>query len=141
MTAGGRLSGALHRRSALPGQVVHSLLADMIGFRMKMIAAGYEDGNAANRLRRDPVFKMAQDALPSGRDLASRSTLCQLEKLPGVRELVAMARAMVDLYWPRSGRCRSGSYSTLTTPSTLCTEANSFACSRSNTTNTASSRS
>ena len=53
-----------------PDQVVHSL-ADMIGFRMKMIAAGYEDGNDANRLRADPVVKMAQDALPSGRDLAS----------------------------------------------------------------------
>ncbi|ESY62280.1 hypothetical protein X743_34755 [Mesorhizobium sp. LNHC252B00] len=52
----------------------------MIGFRMKMIAAGYEDGNDANRLRCDPVFKMAQDALPSGRDLASQSTLCRLEK-------------------------------------------------------------
>ncbi|MER8880401.1 IS1380 family transposase [Mesorhizobium sp. M0684] len=80
-----------------PDQVVHSL-ADMIGFRMKMIAAGYEDGNDANRLRRDPVFKMAQDALRSGRDLASQSTLCRLENLPGVRELVAMGRAMVDLY-------------------------------------------
>jgi len=39
---------------------------------MKMIAAGYEDGNDANRLRSDPVFKMAQDAPPSGRDLASQ---------------------------------------------------------------------
>ncbi|MER9301223.1 transposase, partial [Mesorhizobium sp. M0621] len=84
-------------RTRCPDQVVHSL-ADMIGFRMKMIAAGYEDGNDANRLRRDPVFKMAQDALPSGRDLASQSTLCRLENLPGVRELVAMGRAMVDLY-------------------------------------------
>ena len=80
-----------------PDQVVHSL-ADMIGFRMKMIAAGYEDGNDANRLRSDPVFKMAQDALPSGRDLASQSTICRLENLPGVRQLVAMGRAMVDLY-------------------------------------------
>lgn len=80
-----------------PDQVVHSL-ADMIGFRMKMIAAGYEDGNDANRLRSDPVFKMAQDALPSGRDLASQSTICRLENLPGVRELVAMGRAMIDLY-------------------------------------------
>ena len=38
-------------------RVVHSL-ADMIGFRMKMIVAGYEDGNDANRLRCDPVFKI-----------------------------------------------------------------------------------
>jgi hypothetical protein len=80
-----------------PDQTVHSL-ADMIGFRMKMIAAGYEDGNDANRLRSDPIFKMAQDALPLGRDLASQSTMCRLENLPGVRELVAMGRAMVDLY-------------------------------------------
>jgi len=80
-----------------PDQVTHSL-ADMIGFRMKMIAAGYEDGNDANRLRSDPVFKMAQDALPSGRDLASQSTICRLENLPDVRSLLAMGRAMVDLY-------------------------------------------
>lgn len=70
----------------------------MIGFRMQMIAAGYEDGNDANRLRTDPIFKMAQDALPSGRDLASQSTLCRLENLPGVRSLPAMGRAMVGLY-------------------------------------------
>ncbi|OWK21028.1 hypothetical protein AJ88_22195 [Mesorhizobium amorphae CCBAU 01583] len=71
-------------------------MADMSCFRMKMIAAGYQDGNDANRLRSDPVFKMAQGVLPSGRDLASRSTMCRLENLPGVR--VAMGRAMVDLY-------------------------------------------
>ena len=86
-----------------PDQVVHSL-ADMIGFRMKMIAAGYEDGNDANRLRSDPIFKMAQDGLPSGRDLASQSTMCRLENLPGVRELVAMGRAMVDLYCASFGQ-------------------------------------
>lgn len=80
-----------------PDQVVHSL-ADMIGLRMKVIAAGYEDGNDANRQRSDPIFKMAQDAPPSGRDLASQSTMCRLENLPGVRGLVAMGRAMVDLY-------------------------------------------
>jgi hypothetical protein len=34
-----------------PDQIVHSL-ADMIGFRMKMIAAGYEDGNDATRRAR-----------------------------------------------------------------------------------------
>ena len=55
-------------------QIVHSL-ADMIGFRMKMIAAGYEDGNDATRLRSDPIFKMAEGTLPSGRDLASQSTI------------------------------------------------------------------
>ncbi|ESZ18208.1 hypothetical protein X734_33145 [Mesorhizobium sp. L2C084A000] len=35
-----------------------------------MIAAGYEDGNDTNRLRSDPVFKMAQvygEAKPNAR--------------------------------------------------------------------------
>jgi len=63
-----------------------------------MIAAGYEDGNDANRLRGDPVFKMSQEMLPSGRDLASQSTICRLENLPDVRALIVMGRAMVDLY-------------------------------------------
>ena len=80
-----------------PDQITHSL-ADIIGFRLKMIAAGYEDGNDANRLRGDPVFKMSQEMLPSGRDLASQSTICRLENLPDVRALIVMGRAMVDLY-------------------------------------------
>jgi len=40
-------------------RIIHSL-ADMIGFRMKTIAAGTEDLNDAHTLRRDPVFKMAE---------------------------------------------------------------------------------
>lgn len=80
-----------------PDQIVHSL-ADMIGFRMKMIAAGYEDGNDATRLRSDPIFKKAEGALPSDRDLASQSTICRLENLPDLRSLLMMGRVMVDLY-------------------------------------------
>ena len=55
-------------------QVVHGL-ADMIRFRMRMIAAGDEDGNDASNLRPDPAFKLAQSALPSGPDLASQLTI------------------------------------------------------------------
>src|SRR6056297_2029980 len=44
-----------------PTRIIHGF-ADMIGFRMKMIAAGYEDLNDAFALRRDPVFKMAEGA-------------------------------------------------------------------------------
>ena len=36
-------------------QITHSL-ADVIRFRLLMISAGYEDGNDANSLRRDPMF-------------------------------------------------------------------------------------
>src|SRR4051812_22699570 len=63
-----------------------------------MIAAGYEDGNDASDLRRDPLFKMALDRAPSGRELCSQPTLSRLENRPDVRSLLRMGRAMVDLY-------------------------------------------
>lgn len=80
-----------------PDQITHSL-ADIIGFRLMMIAAGYEDGNDANALRRDPVFKMAHDLSPSDRELCSQSTISRLENLPDVRALLRMGSALVDLY-------------------------------------------
>ena len=63
-----------------------------------MIAAGYEDGNDATGLRADPIFKMAQDVLPSDRHLASQPTLSRLENMPDARSLVRMGRALVELY-------------------------------------------
>ena len=41
-----------------PARTQHSV-ADILRFRMLMIAAGYEDGIDANALRAGPVFKMA----------------------------------------------------------------------------------
>jgi hypothetical protein len=63
-----------------------------------MIAAGYEDGNDASDLRRDPLFKMALDRSPSDRELCSQPTISRLENLPDGRSLLRMGRAMVDLY-------------------------------------------
>ena len=80
-----------------PAQITHSL-ADIVGFRLLMIAAGYEDGNDASRLRGDPAFKMAMDLTPSERELCSQSTISRLENLPDARALLRMGRAMVDLY-------------------------------------------
>jgi hypothetical protein len=80
-----------------PDQITHSL-ADIIRFRLLMIAAGYEDGNDANSLRADPIFKMAHDLVPSSRNLCSQSTISRLENLPDIRALLRMGRAMVDLY-------------------------------------------
>ena len=80
-----------------PLRTVHTL-TDIIGFRLLAIAAGYEDGNDADSLRGDPIFKMALDQLPSQRDLCSQSTVSRLENLPDVRALLRMGRAMVDLY-------------------------------------------
>jgi len=80
-----------------PEQITHPL-ADIIRFRLLMIAAGYEDGNDANSLRSDPAFKMALDLAPSDRELCSQSTISRLENLPDTRALARMGRAMVDLY-------------------------------------------
>jgi len=80
-----------------PDQITHTL-AEIIGFRLLMIAAGYEDGNDANSLRVDPIFKMAHDLAPSDRELCSQSTISRLENLPDIRALLRMGCAMVDLY-------------------------------------------
>jgi hypothetical protein len=42
-------------------------LAEIIRFRMLVIAAGYEDNNEAARLRSHPMYKLALDRLPSGK--------------------------------------------------------------------------
>src|SRR3712207_6819888 len=75
-----------------------SALAAILRFRMLLIAAGYEDGNDADGLRHDPVFKLALDQLPDGAALCSQPTISRLENLPDVRALLRMARAMVGLY-------------------------------------------
>lgn len=81
----------------MPEKVVHRL-AEIIRFRMLMIAAGYEDGNDADTLRCDPMFKLALDRLPSGEDLCSQSTISRLENLPDRRALLRLGRALVDQY-------------------------------------------
>ena len=78
-----------------PDQITHTL-ADIIRFRLLMISAGYEDGNDANSLRSDPMFKMALDLSPSDRELCSQSTISRLENLPERSRLVA--------HGPRHGR-------------------------------------
>ena len=80
-----------------PDQITHTL-AGIMRFRMLMIAAGYEDGNDADTLRCDPMFKMALDLAPSDRDLCSQPTISRLENLPDVRTLLRMGRTVVDLY-------------------------------------------
>src|SRR5512132_470065 len=80
-----------------PDQITHAL-ADILRFRLLMIAAGYEDGNDAAELRRDPLFKMALDLAPSDRELCSQPTISRLENQPDVRSLLRMGRALVDLY-------------------------------------------
>jgi hypothetical protein len=81
-----------------PDRVRHTL-AEMIRFRMLLIAAGYPDANDCDPLRTDPAFKMAVGRLPeSGADLCSQPTMCRLENLPGPTALKRMMAAMVELF-------------------------------------------
>jgi hypothetical protein len=80
-----------------PSRVVHGL-DEIIRTRMLMIAAGYEDGNDADALRRDPMFKLAMGRLPGDGDLCSQPTISRLENLPDARALLRMGRAMVEHY-------------------------------------------
>ena len=91
-----RLAGCL-KDPRTPEKVVHRL-AEIIRFRMLMIAAGYEDGNDADTLRADPMFKLALDRLPSGEELCSQSTISRLENLPDLRALLRLGRALVEQY-------------------------------------------
>lgn len=80
-----------------PERVIHSM-ADILRFRMLMIAAGYEDANDAASLRHDPAFKLALGRLPDAAALCSQPTISRLENLPRSRELLRMGQAMVGLY-------------------------------------------
>src|SRR4051812_12428872 len=80
-----------------PERIQHSV-AEILRFRLLMIAAGYEDGNDADALRHDPLFKLALGHLPDDAALCSQPTISRLENLPGPRALLRMARAMVGLY-------------------------------------------
>ena len=80
-----------------PSRVVHGL-DEIIRTRMLMIAAGYEDGNDVDTLRRDPMFKLAMGRLPDDGDLCSQPTISRLENLPDARALLRMGRAMVEHY-------------------------------------------
>ena len=80
-----------------PERVTHGL-DEIIRMRLLMIAAGYEDGNDADRLRRDPMFKLAMGRLPGDGDLCSQPTISRFENLPDARALLRMGRATVDHY-------------------------------------------
>ena len=69
-----------------------------------MIAAGYEDGDDASRLRDDRV-QDGDDSTPSDRQLCSQSTISRLEVLPDRARASRMGRAMVDLYCASSQAC------------------------------------
>ena len=130
-----RIAACIHDPRA-PERIVHGL-DEIIRFRMLMIAAGYEDGNDADSLRTDPLFKLAMDRLPDHGDLCSQSTVSRTENLPDRHALLRMGvaaqgsargaggMAAEGAPWltttaRASATCRVASCSTSTIPSTPC---------------------
>lgn len=75
---------------------------DMVTARMMAIAAGYEDGDDLDALRRDPALMIACERAPeSGHDLPSQPTISRLENLADVRALYRIGIGFIDLF------CRS----------------------------------
>src|SRR5215468_7031295 len=78
-----------------PERISHGL-DEMLRLRMLAIAAGYEDADDCDRLRDDPVFKMAVGRLPeSGDPLCSQPTMSRLENTPGKIAIARMMAAMI----------------------------------------------
>ena len=74
-------------------------MAELVMARSAAITCGYKDGNDLNRLRHDPLLKLAVGRCPeSGEPLASPSTISRLENAPTKREAVRLTGALVDQF-------------------------------------------
>ena len=92
-----RLAGCL-RDKRDPEAIKHTI-AEMFRLRMFAIASGYEDANDFDRLRYDPIFKMAVGRSPeSGEPLCSQPTLSRFENAPSRTDLGRMMLAMIDQF-------------------------------------------
>src|ERR1700732_4919259 len=65
--------------------------------RVSAIACGYEDAIDLDRLRHDPLMKLAVGRCPeSGEALASQSTISRLENAPRKTEAAQLCAALID---------------------------------------------
>jgi hypothetical protein len=72
---------------------------ELVAARAFAISCGYKDGNDLNRLRHDPLLKIAIGRCPeSGRPLASQSTISRLENAPRKVDAARLAGALVDQF-------------------------------------------
>lgn len=79
--------------------ITHTM-RELLTQRVFQIASGYEDGNDANSLRHDPLFKLAAARAPLDADttLACGATFSRLEGALGTRDIYRLARALVEQF-------------------------------------------
>lgn len=81
-----------------PSRIRHTL-SDIITARVFAICCGYEDAIDHDRLRDDPLLKMAVGRCPeSGAALASQSTITRFENAPSKTDALRLARALIDWF-------------------------------------------
>ena len=91
-----RLAAAV-RDKRHPSYTDHPL-RDLFAQRIYQIASGYADGNDANSLRHDPMFKLSMERVPLDptQDLASAPTFSRLEHSITRPDLYRLTQAFVD---------------------------------------------
>ena len=94
----GRLANAFQDRRH-PSYITHAI-RELFAQRIYQVACAYEDGNDANALRSDPVFKLGLDRKPldGDADLASAPTFSRLENAATPQDLFRLAQAFVDQF-------------------------------------------
>lgn len=109
---GALVLGAVDQRIGLIGRLVQAIgdsrdpryithsMRDLLTQRIFQIASGYEDGNDANALRHDPLFKLAAGRAPLDADnaLACAATHSRLETSVQRRDIYRMARALIEQF-------------------------------------------
>ena len=82
-----------------PSYIDHPLRT-LFAQRIFQVACGYEDGNDANALRADPMFKLGAERKPLDADtnLASAATFSRLENAATSKDIYRMAKAFLDQF-------------------------------------------
>ncbi len=91
----GRLADAMpDRRDA--SRIRHEMF-ELVMARVSAIACGHKDAIDLDRLRHDPLMKIAVGRCPiTGAPLASQSTISRLENAPSKTEAARLAAALID---------------------------------------------
>ena len=109
---GALVLGAVDQRIGLLGRLAQAIgnsrdqryishsMRDLLTQRIFQVASGYEDGNDANALRHDPLFKLAAGRAPLAADqaLACSATHSRLENSLQRRDIYRLARALIEQF-------------------------------------------
>src|SRR4029077_5365679 len=78
---------------------IRHAMFEMLMARVAAIACGYEDANDLDRLRHDPLMKLAVGRWPEGGEgRGSQLTICRLENAPRKTEAARLCAALIDQF-------------------------------------------